>query len=94
VPWQCLAVAKGATLKVIPVDDTGQLILSAYRDLFTDETKLVAVTHVCNALGTITPVRRKSACYSTRRASRSAQATTARSRSGAASASKRPSAPR
>ncbi len=56
VPWQRLAVAKGATLKVIPVDDTGQLILSAYRDLLTDKTKIVAVTHVCNALGTIAPV--------------------------------------
>ena len=57
VPWQQLAGERGAVLRVIPVDDSGQIILDAYRELLTDRTRLVAVTHVCNALGTIVPVR-------------------------------------
>jgi len=57
VPWQQLAAAKGARLRVIPVDDSGQVILSAYEALLNDRTKLVAVTQVSNALGTVVPVQ-------------------------------------
>jgi cysteine desulfurase / selenocysteine lyase len=56
VPWQQLALEKGARLKVIPVDDDGQILLSAYERLLTDRTKIVAVTHVSNALGTVVPI--------------------------------------
>ncbi|MCV2361236.1 cysteine desulfurase [Paucibacter sp. TC2R-5] len=57
VPWQQLAAEKGAKLRVIPVDDTGQVLLDEYRKLLNPRTKLVAVTHVSNALGTITPIQ-------------------------------------
>jgi len=57
VPWQMIAQETGALIKVAPVDDTGQIILSRYAELFTRRTKFVSVTHVSNALGTITPVR-------------------------------------
>ena len=57
VPWQQLAGQTGAKLKVIPVDDDGQLLLDGYQDLLTDRTRLVAVAEVSNALGTIVPVR-------------------------------------
>jgi cysteine desulfurase/selenocysteine lyase len=56
VPWQMLAKETGAVIKVIPVDDAGQLLLDGYTALLSDRTKLVAVTHVSNALGTVTPV--------------------------------------
>ena len=56
VPWQQLAEQTGAKLKVIPVDDDGQLLLDAYADLLSDRTRLVAVSHVSNVLGTIVPV--------------------------------------
>ncbi|OYT73382.1 MAG: cysteine desulfurase CsdA [Chloracidobacterium sp. CP2_5A] len=56
VPWQMLCEEKGAHLRVIPVDDRGELILEAYEKLLTNRTKLVAVGHVSNALGTIHPV--------------------------------------
>lgn len=57
VPWQQIAAEKGARLRVIPVDDNGQILLEEYQRLLNDRTKLVAVTHVSNALGTITPVK-------------------------------------
>jgi cysteine desulfurase / selenocysteine lyase len=57
VPWQMVAQETGALIKVAPVDDTGQIILSRYAELFSRRTKFVSVTHVSNALGTITPVR-------------------------------------
>jgi cysteine desulfurase / selenocysteine lyase len=57
VPWQLLAEERGATLRVIPVDDTGQIILDEYRTLLTDRTRLVAIAHVSNALGTLVPLR-------------------------------------
>ncbi|MCK6395432.1 family 2A encapsulin nanocompartment cargo protein cysteine desulfurase [Zoogloea sp.] len=57
VPWQQLAAAKGAKLKVIPVDDTGQVLLDEYRKLLTSRTKIVSVTQVSNALGTVVPVK-------------------------------------
>lgn len=56
VPWQLIAQETGAVIKVIPVDESGQLILSEYEKLFTKRTKFVSVTHVSNVLGTITPV--------------------------------------
>ena len=56
VPWQLVAEETGAVIKVIPVDKSGQLILSEYEKLFTKRTKFVSVTHVSNVLGTITPV--------------------------------------
>jgi len=56
VPWQRLAAERDAELKVIPVDDAGQLILGAYQELLGPRTRLVAVTQVCNALGTVVPV--------------------------------------
>ncbi|RDI67569.1 cysteine desulfurase/selenocysteine lyase [Nocardia pseudobrasiliensis] len=57
VPWQMLAAETGAVLRVIPVDERGQVLLDEYGRLLSDRTKLVAVTQVSNALGTITPVR-------------------------------------
>ncbi|MCZ8342695.1 MAG: family 2A encapsulin nanocompartment cargo protein cysteine desulfurase [Leptospira sp.] len=56
VPWQMLCYKKNAKLKVVPVDDSGQIILSEYERLLTSKTKIVSITHVSNALGTITPV--------------------------------------
>jgi cysteine desulfurase/selenocysteine lyase len=57
VPWQQVASDKGARLRVIPVDDSGQILLDEYRKLLSDRTKIVAITQVANATGTITPVR-------------------------------------
>jgi cysteine desulfurase/selenocysteine lyase len=57
VPWQQLASAKGAKLRVIPVDDSGQVLLDEYRKLLNDRTKIVSVTQVSNALGTVVPVQ-------------------------------------
>ena len=57
VPWQQLAAAKGAKLKVIPVDDSGQVLLDEYRKLLSERTKIVSVTQVSNALGTVVPVK-------------------------------------
>ena len=56
VPWQQLAEVTGAKLRVIPVDDDGQIILSDYAKLLNERTKIVSITHVSNALGTIVPV--------------------------------------
>ena len=57
VPWQMLCEEKGAKLRVIPVDDAGELRLDEYERLLNDRTKLVAITHVSNALGTVVQVR-------------------------------------
>ncbi|MBY0465487.1 MAG: aminotransferase class V-fold PLP-dependent enzyme, partial [Burkholderiales bacterium] len=57
VPWQQLAAAKGAKIRVIPVDDSGQVLLDEYRKLLNDRTKIVSVTQVSNALGTVVPVK-------------------------------------
>jgi cysteine desulfurase / selenocysteine lyase len=57
VPWQQLARKKGLKLRVIPVDDDGQLIISEYEKLLNARTKLVSFTQVSNALGTVTPAR-------------------------------------
>jgi cysteine desulfurase / selenocysteine lyase len=56
VPWQQLAGEKGARLKVIPVDESGQLVMEEYGKLLGPQTKLVSVSQVSNALGTVTPV--------------------------------------
>ncbi|MDQ5871575.1 MAG: cysteine desulfurase [Acidobacteriota bacterium] len=56
VPWQILREQVGADLRVIPMNDHGELLVDEYERLFSDQTKLVAVTHVSNALGTINPV--------------------------------------
>ncbi|MFD2836831.1 aminotransferase class V-fold PLP-dependent enzyme [Azotobacter vinelandii] len=56
MPWQLLANAVGARLKVIPVDDSGQIILEEYARLLGPRTRLVSITQVSNALGTVTPV--------------------------------------
>ena len=56
VPWQMLCERTGAILKVIPMDDNGELILSDFDRLLNSKTKLVAVTHISNALGTINPI--------------------------------------
>ncbi|GGC74306.1 family 2A encapsulin nanocompartment cargo protein cysteine desulfurase [Undibacterium terreum] len=58
VPWQQLCAEKGAKLKLIPVDDDGQIILEEYAKLLTPRTRLVSVTQVSNALGTITPAKK------------------------------------
>jgi cysteine desulfurase / selenocysteine lyase len=58
VPWQQLAFKKGLKIRVIPVDDDGQLILPEYEKLLNPKTKLVSFTQVSNALGTVTPAKR------------------------------------
>jgi cysteine desulfurase/selenocysteine lyase len=57
VPWQILCEEKGAVLKVIPIDDNGELLLDEYKKLLNPRTKMVSVVHVSNALGTINPVK-------------------------------------
>lgn len=57
VPWQLQAAKKGIALKVIPMHDDGTLDMEAYVRLFSERTKIVSVTHVCNVLGTVNPVR-------------------------------------
>ena len=57
VPWQMLAEEKGATIRVVPIDDAGELMVDAYQALFNERTRLVAVGHVSNALGSINPVK-------------------------------------
>jgi cysteine desulfurase/selenocysteine lyase len=56
VPWQMLCERTGAILKVIPMNDKGELVLSEYDKLLSDKTKIVAVNHISNALGTINPI--------------------------------------
>jgi len=57
VPWQLLCEASGAQLKVIPINDEGDLILEAYEKLLSKKTKLVALCHISNTLGTINPIK-------------------------------------
>ena len=56
VPWQMLCEERGAVLRVVPIDDTGELLMDEYERMLSPRTKLVSVTHVSNALGTIVPV--------------------------------------
>ena len=58
VPWQMLAEEKGARIRVVPIDDAGELLIGDYEKLFNEHTKLVGVAHVSNALGTVNPVKR------------------------------------
>lgn len=57
VPWQVLCEDKGAHLKVIPVNDRGELIMEEYKKLLSSKTRIVAVNHVSNALGTVNPIK-------------------------------------
>ncbi len=57
VPWQLACEATGAILKVAPIDDSGELVLEAFESLLTPRTRIAAITHMSNALGTIPPVR-------------------------------------
>ncbi len=57
VPWQMACERKGASLKIIPITEVGELDMDAYRNLFTKHTRMVAVTHVSNVLGTVNPVK-------------------------------------
>jgi cysteine desulfurase/selenocysteine lyase len=57
VPWQMLAQEKDATIRVVPVNDAGELLIADYEQLFNERTKFVGVTHVSNALGTINPIK-------------------------------------
>lgn len=56
VPWQMICEEKGAILKVIPISNTGELVMDAFDSLLTDRVKIVAVTYVSNSLGTVNPV--------------------------------------
>ncbi|MBT3888929.1 MAG: cysteine desulfurase [Nitrosomonadaceae bacterium] len=57
VPWQMLAKENGAKIRVVPINDTGELLIDEYKKLFNKNTKLVGVTHVSNAIGTINPIK-------------------------------------
>lgn len=57
VPWQLLAARKKIGIKVIPMNDRGELLIDDYRQLFTERTRLVSVTHISNVLGTVNPVK-------------------------------------
>ncbi len=56
IPWQLLCEQIGARIKVIPIDDRGRLDLEAYENLLSDRTRLLSVTHVSNAIGTVNPI--------------------------------------
>jgi cysteine desulfurase / selenocysteine lyase len=57
VPWFMICQEKGATLKVIPIDENGDLLLDRFEEMLSEKTKLVSVVHVSNALGTINPIK-------------------------------------
>lgn len=57
VPWHILCQEKGAVLKVIPINDSGELLIEEFEKLLSNKTKLVSIVHVSNALGTINPVK-------------------------------------
>lgn len=57
VPWQLLAARKGISIKVIPMNDQGELLLDEYEKLFSDRTRIVSIAHISNVLGTINPVK-------------------------------------
>ncbi len=58
VPWQMLCEEKSAKLKVIPIDDSGELIFEEFKNLLSEKTKLISVVYVSNSLGTVNPVER------------------------------------
>jgi len=57
VPWQMLAEEKGARIRVVPINDAGELLIDEYEKLFNERTRLVGVAHVSNALGSVNPVK-------------------------------------
>lgn len=57
VPWQMVCEEKGAHLKVVPINEEGEMIMSEFDKLLTDKTKIVSINHISNALGTINPIR-------------------------------------
>ncbi len=57
VPWQLIAEETGATLRVVPINDRGEVDMVAFREMLSEKTRMVSVVHVSNALGTINPVR-------------------------------------
>ncbi|HEX6791129.1 MAG TPA: aminotransferase class V-fold PLP-dependent enzyme, partial [Candidatus Krumholzibacteria bacterium] len=57
VPWQMLCQRTGAKLRVIPIDYAGELVMDEYRTLLNERTRLVAIAHVSNSLGTVNPLR-------------------------------------
>ena len=57
IPWQVLAEEKGAKLRVIPMNERGELIIEEYENMLNERTKIVAVSHVSNSLGTVVPVK-------------------------------------
>jgi len=57
VPWQMLAEEKGARIRVVPINDDGELLIDEYEKLFNERTRLVGVTHVSNALGSVNPLK-------------------------------------
>jgi len=57
IPWQVLCQEKGAHLRVIPISDSGELLMDEYESLLSSRTKLVAITHVSNVLGTVNPIK-------------------------------------
>ncbi|MCL4215496.1 MAG: cysteine desulfurase [Candidatus Hydrogenedentes bacterium] len=61
VPWQILCEQQGATLKVVPINERGELLLDEYAALLSDKTRIVAINHVSNALGTVNPVKEMAA---------------------------------
>jgi len=61
VPWQMLAEEKGVVLRVIPMNDAGELLIDEFEALFNEKTKFLALSHVSNALGTVNPVKQMTA---------------------------------
>ena len=61
VPWQMICEEKGASLKVIPINDQGEINLEAYKGLLSSRTKMVSIVHISNTLGTINPVKEMTA---------------------------------
>jgi cysteine desulfurase / selenocysteine lyase len=57
VPWQLIAEKTGATVRAVPIDEHGEFLLDVYLDMLGPKTKIVAITHISNAIGTITPLR-------------------------------------
>jgi cysteine desulfurase/selenocysteine lyase len=57
VPWQMLALERGATIRVVPINDAGELLIGEYEALFNERTRFVSIAHVSNALGSINPVK-------------------------------------
>ncbi|HNR10794.1 MAG TPA: aminotransferase class V-fold PLP-dependent enzyme, partial [Nitrosomonas europaea] len=58
VPWQMLAEEKGARIRVVPINDAGELLVDEYEKLFNSRTRFVGLSHVSNALGSINPIKR------------------------------------